>query len=101
MGAVSMFGTITCHDGKTEEMANVLASMVEAARDEPGVEVYSYHRGDGNLFWFFAVMRDEEAMRQHGRTAAMQAAMEAFRPLMEEPPQVSTTTPVAAIGLDV
>ena len=36
-----MIGTITCQDGKAEEMAEVLASMVEGAHDEPGVEIYS------------------------------------------------------------
>ena len=51
MSKVSMLGTITCQDGKADEMAGVLATMVEAARDEPGVEIYSYHRGDENTFW--------------------------------------------------
>ena len=75
--------------------------MVEAARDEPGVEVYSYHRGPDDTFWFFALMADEESMRSHGQSEAMQAAMAAFGPLAAGPPQMTTTTPVAAIGLDV
>lgn len=98
---VAMIGTLTCQDGKADEMADVLTSMVEAARSEPGVEIYSYHRGDGNQFWFFAIMTDEEAMKGHGQTEAMQAAMARFQPLMAEPPQMSVTSPVAAIGIDL
>lgn len=101
MSKISMMGTITCQDGKGDEMAEVLSAMVEAARDEPGVEVYSYHRSEDDTFWFFALMADEESMKNHGQSEAMQAAMRAFGPLMAEPPQMTVTTPVAAIGLDL
>jgi quinol monooxygenase YgiN len=101
MSKVSMMGTLTCQDGKAEEMEAVLTSMVEAARGEPGVEIYSYHRGDGNAFWFFALMADEESMQNHGQSEAMQAAMSAFGPLVAGPPQMSVTTPVAALGFDL
>lgn len=101
MSKVSMMGTFTCQDGKVEEAEKVLASMVEAARGEPGVEIYSYHRGEGNDFWFFALMADEESMQAHGQSEAMQAAMSAFMPLVAGPPQMTVTTPVAALGLDL
>ena len=101
MSKVSMVGTITCQDGKAEEMEAVLTAMVEAAGDEPGVEIYSYHRGEDNTFWFFALMADEESMQKHGQSEAMQAALQAFGPLMAEPPQMNVTTPFAALGFDV
>lgn len=101
MGKISMIGTITCQDGKGDEMADVLASMVAAAEHEPGVEIYSYHRGEGNTFFFFALMTDEESMKGHGQSEAMQAAMQNFMPLMAEPPQMSPASPIAAIGFDV
>jgi len=101
MAKVSMMGSITCQDGKGDEMAAVLAEMVEAARSEPGVEIYSYHRGEGNSFSFFALMADEEAMQNHGQSAAMQEAMASFGPLMAEPPKMSPATPIAAIGFDI
>ncbi len=101
MSKVSVIGTITCRDGKAGEMEKVLAAMVEAARGETGVEIYSYHRGEGNTFWFFALMADEESMRNHGRGEAMRAAMSAFGPLADGPPQMTVTTPVAAFGLDL
>ena len=101
MSKVSMMGTITCQDGKADEMEGVLTAMVEAARGEPGVEIYSYHRGKDNTFWFFALMADQEAMQKHGQSEAMQAAMSAFGPLAAGPPQMTVTTPVAAVGLDL
>ncbi len=101
MSKVSMMGTVTCQAGKGDEMAAVLSQMTEAARLEPGVEIYSYHRGDNDRFWFFALMTDQESMQQHGQSDAMKAAMAAFGPLMASPPEMSVTTPVAAIGFDI
>ena len=101
MSKVSMMGTITCQDGKADEMAKVLTAMVEAARDEPGVEIYSYHRGEDNHFSFFALMTDQKSMQNHGQSEAMQTAMQAFRPLMAGPPKMSPATPIAAIGFEV
>jgi len=101
MSKVSVVGTFTCQDGKADEMEGVLTAMVKAARSEPGVEIYSYHRGEDNKFWFFALMADQESMQGHGQSEAMQAAMQDFGPLMAEPPQMSVTKPVAAIGLDL
>jgi len=101
MNKVSMIGTITCRDGKADEMERVLTDMVAAARHEPGVEIYSYHRGDDDVFWFFALMSDAVSMQHHGQSEAMQTAMRAFGPLMAEPPQVHTATPIAAIGFDL
>jgi quinol monooxygenase YgiN len=101
MGKVSVMGTLTCQDDKAEEMEGVLTAMVEAARGEPGVEIYSYHRGEENTFWFFALMADREAMQNHGQGEAMKAAMAAFGPLAAGPPKMTVTTPVAAVGLDL
>lgn len=101
MNKVTVMGTFTCQDGKAAETEAVLATMVDAARGEPGVEIYSYHRGEGNSFWFFALMADEASMQNHGQSEAMQAAVSAFGPLVAAPPQITVTTPVAALGLDL
>lgn len=101
MSKVSMMGTFSCQDGKADDREAVLRKMVEAVRDEPGIEIYSYHRGAGNNFSFFALMSSQEAMQQHGQSPALQAAMAEFGPLMAAPPQMSSATPIAAIGFDV
>lgn len=101
MSKVSMVGSFTCQDGKADEMEAVLSAMVQAASGEPGVEVYSYHRGDDNTFWFFALMADQESMQKHGQSDAMRAAMADFGSLVAGPPQMSVTSPIAAVGLDL
>ena len=101
MGKATVIGSFDCQDGKAEEMEAVLASMVEAAKQEPGIEIYSYHRGEGNTFWFFALMSGAESMQNHGQSEAMQQAMGALMALMASPPQMQMTTPIAAIGLDL
>lgn len=101
MSKVSMMGTIKCQEGKGDEMQAVLSTMVEAAKGEPGIEIYSYSRGQDDTFFFYALMEDEEAMMGHGQSEAMQAAMASFGPLMAEPPQMSPSTPFAALGFDV
>ena len=78
-----------------------MREMVDAAGAEPGVEVYSYHRGESNVFWFFAVMADEAAMQGHGQSAAMQAAMAKAGPLFDGAPEMSMATPFAAAGFTV
>ena len=85
MSKVTVMGTFTCQAGKTEDMEAVLAAA----------------RGEENTFWFFALMADEESMQNHGQSEAMQAAMSAFGPLVAGPPQMTVTTPVAALGLDL
>ncbi len=101
MSKVSVVGSFTCQEGKVDEMETVLTAMVAAARDEPGVEIYSYHRGEENTFWFFALMADGESMQKHGQSEAMQHAMTEFGPLVAGSPQMNVMTPVAALGLDI
>lgn len=101
MSKVAMIATMTSQDGKADEMAAVLTTMVDAATEEPGVEVYSYHRGEGNTFHFFALMTDEASTQGHGQSEAMQAAMQNIMPLMAGPPNMSMATPLGAIGLDL
>ena len=101
MSKVTMVGSFKCKDGKNGEMEHVLTSMVEAAQSEPGCEIYSYHRGEENTFWFFALMSDAESMQKHGNSDAMRAAMEDFMPLVAGPPSMSPATPIAALGINL
>ncbi len=50
MSKVSMMGTISCPPGIGDEMEAVLRSMVDTASEEPWVEIYSYHHGEGDHF---------------------------------------------------
>ena len=101
MSKTAMIGTLTAQDGKADEMEAVLADMVDAANNEPGTEVYAYFRAPDDTFHFFAIMTDEASMQGHGQSAEMQAAMQAFMPLMAAPPNMTPARPIKAIGLDV
>lgn len=101
MSKVTMIGTMTVQEGKADEAEKVLVKMVEAAREEPGCEVYSYHRGPDDVFHFFGIMSSAEAMQAHGQTGAMGEAMQEFMPLAAGRPQMTVCTPVAGLGLDL
>jgi quinol monooxygenase YgiN len=101
MSKVTMVGKITCKEGQSAAMEAVLRDMTEASKEEPGVEIYTYLRGDENTYWFFALMSDQAAMQAHGQSDAMQQAMAAFGPLMAAPPEMSVTSPLAANGFDI
>ncbi len=101
MSKVTMMGTMACQEGKGDEMEAVLTTMVVAAEQEPGVEIYSYHRSDDDTFAFFAVMSDMDSTQTHGQTPAMSEAIQQMGPLMSGPPQITMYRPFAAIGFDV
>lgn len=101
MSKVSMIGKITCKEGQSEAMESVFADMTEASKEEPGVEIYSYHRADENTYWFFALMSSQEAMQAHGQTDSMKQAMAAFGALMTAPPEMTMITPVSAKGFSL
>ena len=101
MSKATMIGSLTCQEGKEEETEAVLAKMVAASANEPGVEIYSYHKGEDCKFWFFAIMTSADSMQVHGQTDAMKEAMEEFMPLLAGQPEMSMATPVAAYGMDI
>ena len=82
MSKVSMAATFTCADGKADEMDAVLRAQVAAAADLDGVEVYSYHRGEGNQYSFFALVSSMEAMQGHGEAESLKDEMPAFMNLL-------------------
>jgi quinol monooxygenase YgiN len=98
---VSVFCTFTCKDGKAAEMQHLLADRVEAAVDEPGIEILSFHEGKRNAFWFFALLTDRAAIRQHRESFTARDFITEFEELVEVRPRISITAPMAAIGLDL
>lgn len=101
MSKVTVLGRFTCKPEMLDAARRTLVRMVDAAHEEPGVEIYSYHEGEDGNFWFFALMRNSEAMAGHGQSEAMQRAMATFAELIAEPPEMNVLTPLAAIGLEL
>jgi quinol monooxygenase YgiN len=97
------FVKLVAHPGGREELLAVLRPVVDAIAAEEGTEVYSLHldRGDDNAVWLFELYRDDDALAEHTSTVAMKELLAALPGLLERPPEMSFTTPVAAAGLDI
>lgn len=101
MSKVSMVATFTCKEGKNDEMDAALAAQVAVAAEMEGVEVYSYHRGEGNNYSYFALFTSMESIQSQGQSEALQEVMATFMELLASPPQMAMYSPVAATGLDL
>ncbi len=100
MSKVAMLGTFNCVEGKNDEMDEAIALFKAAAPQVPGIEIYSYLRGEGTDYAFFALFSDQAGMAAQGENEAMKKAMESFGPLMAGPPQMGVFTPLPSHGLD-
>ena len=100
MAKLSIISQFSCVEGQSAAMDAALAAQVAACDGVDGVEIYSYHRGEGDTYGFFALFSSQDAMQalQHGE--AMQAAMATFGPLLAGPPSMSMTEPLSAHGFD-
>jgi len=103
MTKFSMVGVFNCEEGKNDEMEAALEAQVAAVADDPGVEVYTYHRGEGTTYGYFAVFSSMEAMQKASQSEAMQAAMATFGELLVEgkPDAMFMGTPFSGKGLDI
>ncbi len=99
MSKVVMVATFTCADGKNDEMDEVLSKQVAVVSELDGVEAYSYHRGEGNKYAFFAIFSSPEAIQAQGEAPALQEIMPAFMELLEGPPQMNMYSAVSSFGL--
>ena len=96
MSRMSMFGKFSCQEGQGAAMDAALVEQMAAADGVDGVEVYSYSRGEGDEYHFFALYSSQDAMMAFGETDAMKAAMPAFMALLAGPPEMFTAVPVGA-----
>ena len=101
MSKISLIAKLTCNEGVTEDFEAALASLIEASNEESGLEIYSAHRGEDNVYWFFEVYADGDAMAVHGKGELMRPAMKALGAFLSAAPEVMVLTPVVAKGLDI
>jgi quinol monooxygenase YgiN len=75
MGKIALFGTMTAHEGKGDELAAAFAGLFEQVEREPGTEVYVLHRSqdDPNVFFFYELFTDADALEAHRDSDAMRA----------------------------
>ena len=103
MSKIALIAKLTAADGKAEELDAALRSVVEAADEEDGLEIYSVHAdsSDSNVFYFFELYRDQAALDVHGRGERMKPAMKALGGMLAGRPEVTMLNPVVAKGLDL
>jgi quinol monooxygenase YgiN len=68
MSPVAVFASFTPADGKEQDVLGVLERMVEHTRQEPGNDLYSLYRADGEdgtTFHIFERYRDQDALDAH------------------------------------
>jgi autoinducer 2-degrading protein len=100
MAKVSMLAKVTTHDGKGDEFVAAFAPLFEAVEDEPGTELYVLNRSkdDPNVFWFYELYADTDALAVHGGSEAMAKAAAGFGPLIASS-ELTMGAPVLAKGL--
>lgn len=103
MSKIALIAKLTAADGKADELEAAIANVVQAAEEEPGLEVYAAHKvGDQpGIFYFYELYSDGDALGVHGKGDRMRAAMGAFAGLLAGRPEVTMMSPVGAKGLDV
>ena len=103
MSKISLIAKLTAVDGKATELEAAMQTVIEAAAEEDGLEVYSAHRVDGEtgIYYFFEIYRDQAAWDVHGKGERMRAAMGGFAGLLAGRPELTVMSPVAAKGLTV
>ena len=103
MSKVSLIAKLTAADGKADELRAAMGALIEAADEEPGLEVYSVHAdaNDPQVFYFFELYRDQDALGVHGKGDRMKAAMGAMGSLLGGRPEITMMSPVVAKGLDL
>ncbi|MDJ0767577.1 MAG: putative quinol monooxygenase [Ilumatobacter sp.] len=103
MSKISLIAKLTAAEGKQAELEDAMRSVVEAADEEPGLEVYAANAVDDEpgVYYFYEIYADEAARDAHGTGDRMRAAMGAFAGLLGGRPEIITMTPIAAKGADV
>lgn len=103
MSKISLIAKLTAAEGKSEELNAALVALAAAGSEEPGLEIYSFHRSkdDENVIYAFELYTNQEALDVHGKGETMKAAMGAMGGLLGARPEVTLLDPVSAKGLDI
>jgi quinol monooxygenase YgiN len=101
MPKVSMFARLVAQDGKGDDLVAAFEDLFRQVEDEPGTELYVLNRSssDPNVFWFYELYADGDALAAHAGSEAMQKAATVFGPLLADS-ELVRGAPVRAKGID-
>jgi quinol monooxygenase YgiN len=65
--------TIVAREGRSDELAALLAKMAEVASLDDGAEIYAVHRSrqDANTFFIYERYRDKDSLKRHQANAEL------------------------------
>ena len=101
MPKVSMLARLVAQDGKGDDLVAAFEDLFRQVEDEPGTELYVLNRSssDPNVFWFYELYADGDALAAHAGSEAMQKAATVFGPLLADS-ELVMGAPVRAKGID-
>jgi len=98
---VALVGKITAKEGLRDALIAVFPDLAAAVDSEEGTLVYAMHTAanEPDVFWFYELYTDQDALTAHGSSDAMRAAWPTLAPLMAGQPEITILEPVRAKGL--
>lgn len=101
MSKVSMLARLVAQDGKGDELVAAFEDLFRQVESEPGTELYVLNRSSSepDVFWFYELYADGDALAAHAGSEAMQKAATVFGPLLAQS-ELVMGAPVRAKGID-
>ncbi len=104
MNKVALFIKTKAQQGKRNEVKSLWEKHLKlGAKTNPRqeVHVFCFDDQDENTFYLFEVYSSMEALQTAGQGEAFGAYMKEVMPLLEGMPEVGTTAPIWAKGIEV
>ena len=103
MSKISVIARLVSKPETNAEVKAVFEGLVASTASEDGTEVYALNQdsADPNVFWFFELYADNDALTVHGGSAAMADAFTTLAEALAEPPALHVLTPLQAKGLSL
>jgi quinol monooxygenase YgiN len=99
---VAVVAKLTAAEGKSDELRQVIAELVESVRQtEPDTVIYAaaQDNDDPGVFWFYEFYGSPEAAQAHAAGEALAEASQRMRGLLAGRPEIHRLTPIADKGV--
>lgn len=99
---LAVHARFTAHDGRGDDLLAAVHDMFTTAAQEPGTLVYAAHqdRDDPDAIVMYELYQSDDALDEHGDSAAAARFGEALDDLLASEPEVWFSRPVRTLGLD-
>lgn len=101
MPKVAVVAKLVAKPERRTEMVEALRGLLDAARQEPGTELYVLHEsaGDDDTVWIYELYTDQDALGVHSSSEAMKLVGGRLAELLAAPPELTLARPVDAKGI--